>query len=97
MGRAAKDRVRGLNRQRQPSGKRSSMAIKFDVFGRLMLAERTTTGWQLFYLGDEGKRRPATDLVVPEFISEAELDQYLADIFHESASSKHSTVQRLPS
>jgi hypothetical protein len=73
------------------------MVIKFDVFGRLMQAERTTTGWQLFYLGHEGKRRPATDLVVPEFISEAGLAQYLADILHELASTKHPTVKRLPS
>jgi hypothetical protein len=73
------------------------MAIKFNVFGRLMLAERTATSWQLFYLGHEGKRRPATDLVVPEFISEAELAQYLADILHELVSTKHPTVKRLPS
>jgi hypothetical protein len=35
--------------------------------------------------------------VVPEFISEAELAQYLADILHEFASTKHPTVKRLPS
>ena len=73
------------------------MAITFDVFGRLMEAERTATGWQLFYLGHAGKRRPATNLVVPEFISEAELAQYLADIFHGSVSPKHPAVERLPS
>jgi hypothetical protein len=73
------------------------MAITFDVFGRLVLAERTTVGWRCFYLGDDGKRRAATDLVVPEFIPEAELDQYLVDIFHELATSQHPTVTRLPS
>ena len=73
------------------------MAITFDVFGRLMQAERTAGGWQLFYLGPEGKRRPATDLVVPEFVSEAELAQYLADVFHELASRRHPAVKRLPS
>lgn len=70
--------------------------IRLDVFGRLMLAERTVTGWQLFDLGSEGKRSPVRDFVVPDFISEPELAQYLADIFHESATPKHPEVRRLP-
>lgn len=73
------------------------MMLRFDVFGRLLQAKRTTIGWQLFFLGHAGKRRPATDLVVPEFISEAELEQYLADIFDEFASSKPPTVKSWPS
>lgn len=72
-----------------------SERIKLDVFGRLMLAERTATGWQLFYLGFDGKRSPAKDVVVPDFISDAELEQYLADIFHESATGRHPGVRRL--
>lgn len=69
--------------------------IKLDVFGRHMMAERTSTGWQLFDLGSDGKRRPATDIVIPDFIAEAEIEQYLADIFHESATRKHPGVRRL--
>ena len=73
----------------------SSERVKLDVFGRLMLAERTAAGWQLFDLGFDGKRRPAKDVVVPDFVSDAELEQYLADIFHESATGKHAGVRRL--
>jgi len=69
--------------------------IKLDVFGRLMLAERTASGWQLFHLGSDGKRSLARDIVIPGFICEDELDQYLADIFHESATGKHPGVKRL--
>jgi hypothetical protein len=70
--------------------------LKPDVFGRLLLAERTITGWQLFDLGSEGKQSPATDVVVPAFIAAAELEQYLADLFHESATPEHPGVRRLP-
>ena len=69
--------------------------IKLDVFGRLMLAEHTPAGWRVFDLGPDGKRSLAKDTVVPNFISESELDQYLADIFHESATKQSSGVRRL--
>jgi hypothetical protein len=69
--------------------------VKLDVFGRLMLAERTAAGWQLFDLGFDGKRTQAKDVVIPDFISDTELEQYLADIFHESATGKHPGIRRL--
>jgi len=74
----------------------ATKGVKLDVFGRHMLAERTASGWQLFDLGSDGKRRLAHDIVVPDFISESELDQYLADLFHESATGNRPGVRRLP-
>jgi len=68
--------------------------LRFDVFGTLVGIQRSGTNWNSYYLGSEGKRRPA-DFVVPEFIEEAELSQYLADLFHESATSRNSEVRRL--
>jgi hypothetical protein len=47
-----------------------TVAIKLNVFGRLMLAGRAASGWELFDFGNDGKRRRATDIVVPDFISE---------------------------
>ena len=70
-------------------------SIRLDVFGRAMLAEHTGTQWKLFDVGADGKRRPALDMIVPDFVSEAELEQYLDDMFHESASSKHPAVRRI--
>lgn len=70
--------------------------IKIDVFGCLMLAERTASGWLSFDFGSDGKRSLATAIVIPDFVSNRELDQYLADIFHESATRKHPAVRRLP-
>ncbi len=74
----------------------SPLRIKLDVFGRPMLVERTASGWQIFDLGSDGKRRLARDVVIPDLISEGELEQYLADIFHESATKRHPRVTRLP-
>ena len=70
-------------------------SFKFDVFGRRVLVAKTQEGWSAFYLGAEGKRRPAHDLVVPDFVTEAGLEQYLADLCHEWATERHPEVRRL--
>jgi len=69
--------------------------IKLDVFGRLMLAEHTAAGWQLFDLSHDGKRSRVRDVAIPDFIPESGLEQYLADLFHETATPTHSGVRRL--
>lgn len=68
--------------------------LKFDVFGQIMIAERASGGWRLFVLGNEGKRSPA-GVVVPDFVEEHELTQYLDDLFHESATRERPRVVRL--
>lgn len=68
--------------------------LRFNVFGTLVGIERSGPHWKAYYLGTEGKRRPA-DFVIPEFVVEAELAQYLADLFHESARPGHSEVRAL--
>jgi hypothetical protein len=60
---------------------------RFDVFGRAIAIRATgapTPRWAAFVLGPEGKRRPA-EFVVPDFVAAEELAQFLADLFHESA------------
>jgi hypothetical protein len=69
-------------------------AIKFNVFGRLVQVEHTAEGWRSYYPGADGKRRPAS-FIIPDFIEEAELVQYLGDLFHESASPGNPEVLRL--
>ena len=68
--------------------------LRFDVFGTQVGVERQGDVWHAWYLGSEGKRRPA-DFVVPDFIEEFELARYLADLFHESASPDRPDVRRL--
>ena len=70
-------------------------SFKFDVYGRRMLVEESAQGWAAFYLGDEGKRRPATDVIIPESLYAADIAQYLADLCHEWATERHPEVKRL--
>jgi len=70
-------------------------SFKFDVFGRRMLIEESAQGWEAFYLGDEGKRRPATDIMIPESLYATDIAQYLADLCHEWATERHPEVKRL--
>ena len=68
---------------------------RFNVFGRIFLIRREGGLWQAYALGADGKRLPA-GFVVPELIEEAEMEQYLFDLFHESATPGNGNVRRLP-
>ena len=70
-------------------------SYKFDVYGRRMLIEESAQGWEAFYLGDEGKRRPATDIMIPNSLYAADIAQYLADLCHEWATERHPEVKLL--
>ena len=74
---------------------RMNKPIKLDVFGKLVLAIHTNDGWEMFYLSKDGKRRLATDIYVPNFVNEAEIENYIEDICHEWATEKHPNVRRL--
>ncbi len=69
--------------------------ILLDVFGRKVLVVRSEDSWSVFYLGNEGKRRLANDIFVPESVAECQLEQFVADLCHEWASERHPRVQRL--
>jgi hypothetical protein len=75
---------------------RATGPIRPDVFGRMMAAERADGRWRLYDVGTDGKRRPAADAVVPDFVGEDALVQYLADVFHESATGRHPEERRIP-
>ena len=82
-------------RRCEPPTDTAPQRIKLDVFGRLLLAEHTAAGWQLFAVSHDGKRSLVRDVAIPDFIPESGLEQYLADVFHESATSAHPRVRRL--
>jgi hypothetical protein len=64
---------------------------RFNVFGRLVAIVGSQGSWTAFSLASEGKRVPA-EFVVPNFLAEEELCQYLADLFHESATPSNGEV-----
>ena len=70
-------------------------SIKLDVFGKIVLAIWKDDAWETFYLGSEGKRRIATNIQIPSFVDESDIESYLIDLCHEWASDEHPTVKRL--
>ena len=70
-------------------------SIKLDVFGKTVLAIQKDDTWEIFYLDSEGKRRIATDIQIPTFVTESDIENYLMDLCHEWSSDEHPTVKRL--
>jgi len=68
---------------------------RFEVFGRTVQITDSDSGWKAFYLGPDGKKRPAREIMVPPDVQEQELERYLGDLCHEWASARHPAVRRL--
>jgi len=71
-----------------------TVRLRLDVYGTPMAAEHGLDGWRIFKLGTDGKRMEL-NIVVPDFIGENEIAQYLDDLFHESATPAHPCVRRI--
>ena len=69
--------------------------LRFNVFGREVLVIASDKGWATFYPGNEGKRRPAPEIVIPSDLTESEISQYLDDLCHEWATEKHPHVTQI--
>ena len=67
--------------------------FRLDVYGRDALVEHDTKGWRAFYIGAEGKRRGADDIIIPPRVREGELVRYIADLCHEWAEPGHGEVR----
>ena len=67
---------------------------RFNVFGRIVEVRREGPLWQVYRVGGDGKRTPA-GFVVPDFVEEHELAQFLEDLFHEIASPHNGDVRRI--
>lgn len=68
--------------------------FRFDIFGAFIAITGSNGVWQAFYLGADGKCRPA-DFVVPGDVAEEELCEYLADLYHENATPRNSNAVQL--
>lgn len=67
---------------------------RFNVFGRIVEIRREDGAWRAIAVGNDGKLAPA-GFEVPPFVEDEELEQYLFDLFHESATSTNGDVRRL--
>ena len=69
--------------------------MKLNVFGRLVEVARSNEKWIVFYLGNEGKKREANDIVLPSNLTEADIAEHIADLCHEWATPKNGEVKVL--
>jgi len=67
---------------------------RFNVFGQRVAIVGSQGSWMAYSLASDGKRVPA-GFVVPNFLAEEELCQYLPDLFHESATPTNGDVLRI--
>jgi hypothetical protein len=70
-------------------------ASRFNVFGHLVDIERVGDRWDVKEVGNDGKRSPA-GFVIPEFVADEELEQFLFDLFHEQAALRKGGIFRVP-
>lgn len=71
--------------------------LRFDVFGKLIVAEQRNGQWRLFKDSRDGKLVPLRDVTIERDLTEDELLIYLDDLFHEMATSENSQVKQVPS
>lgn len=70
--------------------------MKFSVFGRKIVEVLRKDGeWEAYYLGNEGKKRPASDLNIPSSLTQSEIQEYLADVFHEYATFSNGEIEEI--
>jgi hypothetical protein len=68
--------------------------LRFSVFGKRIGIVVEGGNRTAYLLGEDGKRRPA-EFSIPDFLAEDELCQYLADLYHESATPTNRDVYRI--
>ncbi len=68
----------------------------YNVFGRYIGVKVTQYGWQVFRVDmPERKCSKQYDIIIPDDMTEAEIPQWLGDIYHEGASEQHPDVKRI--
>lgn len=71
------------------------MLIIFNVFGKKMSVQRKSNEWLLFLESETSLRVRVYDVVIPSELSQEELPRFLADIYHENATSMNDQVELL--
>lgn len=59
--------------------------MKLNVYGRKVEVVKISNNWVVYYLGNEGKKRTAYDIMIPDDLKENEIINYLEDLLHEWA------------
>ncbi len=62
------------------------------AYGRKIEIVKMENRWKVFYLGNEGKKRTAHDILIPSGLKEDELKNYIEDLLHEWATPSNNRV-----
>ena len=74
---------------------RPNKSLKLDVYGKEVLLVHSKGKWEAFYSGNEGKRRRASDIIIPSNIRESEVVRLISDLCHEWATAEKNEVRVL--
>lgn len=66
--------------------------MKLYVYGRKIEILRSNDKWSVFYLGNEGKKRTAHDIVIPPELEKDEIKIYMEDLLHEWATPSNNQI-----
>jgi hypothetical protein len=69
--------------------------MKINVYGNTIEVIKKDNYWRVFYIGPEGKKRLADDLVIPSELHKDELLEYIADLCHEWETKANNKVEIL--
>ena len=69
--------------------------MKFNIYRRKIEILKVLNGWGVLYLGNDGKKRIAHDIIFPTDLNENKIIGYLEDLLHEWATSKNSQISKI--
>lgn len=69
--------------------------MKFNAYGNKIEVVKSSDNWVIFYLGNEGKKRTAHDILIPPEVKEEEIKNYLEDLLHEWARPGNNTIEQI--
>ena len=73
----------------------ASSKMKINVYGKIIEVIKKDNCWRVFYVGSEGKKRLANDLVIPSELHKDEFLKYIADLCHEWETKVNNKVEIL--
>ena len=69
--------------------------MRLNVYGKRVEVIKRKDSYLVYYLGPEGKKRPAEDISIPKEFNAHQIIQYLEDLCHEWATPENRSVERL--
>ena len=69
--------------------------MRLDLYGQAIEVDRADDAWRVCYVGNDGTKRAAADIRIPDDVRAEDIAGYLDDLCHERATPAHPRVRRL--